>query len=111
MVERINYNNKVDAGTYEVVAKFEGDEKNHKPIPDMTATLTIVKGEYDLSGITFENKEVSYDGSPHSLEITGTLPEGVTVTYENNNKVDAGTYEVVAKFEGVITKLMLAHMK
>ena len=35
-----------------------------------------------------------------SLEITGTLPEGVTVTYENNNKVDIGTYEVVAKFKG-----------
>ena len=86
-------NNKlVDVGTLEVIATFKG--------PDMTATLTIVKGEYDLSGITFENKEVSYDGSPHSLEITGTLPEGVTVTYENNNKVDAGTYEVVAKFEG-----------
>ena len=93
-------NNKVDAGTYEVVAKFEGDEKNHKPIPDMTATLTILKAEYDMTGIQFNNKIITYDGTPHSLEITGTLPEGVTVTYENNNKVDIGTYEVVAKFKG-----------
>ena len=93
-------NNKVDAGTYEVVAKFEGDEKNHKPIPDMTATLTILKAEYDMTGIQFNNKIITYDGTPHSLEITGTLPKGVTVTYENNNKVDIGTYEVVAKFKG-----------
>ena len=32
------------------------------------------------------------------LEVTG-LPEGVNVSYENNGKTNAGTYEVVAKLE------------
>ena len=52
----------------------------------------------DLSGISFSDETVTYDGGAHSLEISGTLPEGVTVEYENNGKTNAGKYTVVAKF-------------
>ena len=51
-----------------------------------------------LDGITLPEKTVTYNGEAHSLEIKGTLPEGVTVKYENNGKTDAGKYTVVAKF-------------
>ena len=58
------------------------------------------KQDYDMSGITFENKTVTYDGNEHELLIEGTLPEGVTVTYENNENINAGTYEVTAILKG-----------
>ena len=92
-------NEKVNAGTYTVTAKFAGDP-NYNDIPDMTATLTIAKAAYDMSGITFENDSVTYDGQAHSLAISGDLPTGVTVTYEGNDKENAGTYTVTAKFAG-----------
>ena len=89
-------NNKVNAGTYEVTAKFTGDTKNYHPIEDMKATLTIAKA--GVNGISFSGKTVTYDGNPHSIEISGELPEGILVTYSGNNQVSAGTYEVVANF-------------
>lgn len=91
---------KVNAGEYTVTATFTGDSANYNAIPDMTAKLTIAKAAYDMSGITFENGSVTYDGEAHSLAISGTLPDGVTVTYEDNDKVNAGTYTVTAKFAG-----------
>lgn len=49
--------------------------------------------------VVFEGKTVLYDGKVHSLEIQGTLPEGVTVTYSSNNaQVNVGVYEITAEF-------------
>ena len=94
-------NNKLtEVGTLQVTASFKGDYVKYNKIPDMKATLTVVKGEYDMSDIKFEDKTVTYDGTLHSLEITGTLPTGVTVTYEGNERTDVGTYEVTAHFKG-----------
>ena len=93
-------NGLTDVGSVEVIAIFKGDTHNYEPIKELSATLTVVKGEYDMSNIKFEDKTVTYDGTLHSLEITGTLPEGVTVTYVNNRKAFAGTYEVTAHFKG-----------
>ena len=92
-------NGKVNVGEYKVTAKFIGDGLNYNPIP-MTATLTITQAEYDMSNIKFEDKTVTYDGNEHTLEITGTLPKGVSVIYENNGKVNVGEYKVTAKFIG-----------
>ena len=92
-------NGKTSAGTYTVVAKFTGDADNYNVIPDMEATLTVNKATYDMSGVTFGDKTVTYNGSAFSIEATN-LPTGVTVTYENNGKTSAGTYTVVAKFTG-----------
>jgi len=52
----------------------------------------------DLSGITLEDESLVYDGEEHTLLVSGTLPEGVTVTYVGGNKSDVGEYEVTAKF-------------
>ena len=93
-------NGLTDVGSVEVIAIFKGDTHNYEPIKELSATLTVVKGEYDMSNIKFEDKTVTYDGTLHSLEVTGTLPEGVTVTYVNNHKAFAGTYEVTAHFKG-----------
>ncbi len=41
-----------------------------------------------------------YDGEEHEIVISGTLPAGVTVTYENNKGINVGTYNGVATFTG-----------
>lgn len=62
-------------------------------------TLTVTKATYDLSGVTFADATVGYDGQPHSLAVAG-LPSGVTASYANNAKTAAGTYAITASFTG-----------
>jgi len=92
-------NEVTNAGVYTVTATFTPDANHNSPAP-MTATLTINKAVYDMSGISFTGKSVGYDGETHSIEISGTLPEGVTVSYEGNGVNAAGKHKVVAKFTG-----------
>ncbi len=89
-----------DAGEYTVTAHFTGDVKNYEPIPDLTATVTVKKAVYDMSGVTLSDKTVTYNGEPCYIDIAGTLPEGVSVRYEGNGKVEAGEYSVTAYFTG-----------
>ena len=96
-------NGQTNVGTYTVVAKFSGDYENYNEIDDMTTTFEIIKATYNMSGVEFNDDTVTYDGNVHSLAISGTLPEGVTVSYDNNDKVNAGTYEVTAVFNGDYT--------
>ena len=58
------------------------------------AKLKITKAT--LSGLDLANIETIYDGSTKSLRLTGTLPQGVNVVYQNNDKINAGSYEVTA---------------
>ena len=88
-------NNKVNVGEYEVTATFN-DSTGKYNVPDpMKAKLTILPKE--LSGISFEGATIVYDGDPHYLEISGILPNGVSVNYENNGQINVGEYEVIAK--------------
>ena len=65
----------------------------------MTATLTVKAKAIDMSGITFTDATVDYDGAAHSIEIQGTLPAGIaSVSYEGNGKTAVGTYTVTASF-------------
>ena len=60
--------------------------------------VTVDKLNYDMSGIKFDDKTVTYNGQAHSLAISGNLPNGVSVRYEGNGKTEAGEYTVTAKF-------------
>ena len=93
-------NGNTNVGEYTVTAKFAVSDANYNEIDDMTAKLTITKADYDMSGITFADDSVPYNGEEQSLAISGTLPAGVTVTYEGNGKVNAGEYTVTASFAG-----------
>ena len=64
---------------------------------------------YDLENIKFEDKTVYYDGEVHSLKITGELPEGVSVSYENNDHAQIGEYEVIANFIGDVVSVQKTH--
>lgn len=69
-----------------------------------------LKNEYDMSKVVFEDKEYEYNGESKTIEITGELPEGVTVEYEIEAKegsslkegkaIEVGEYIVTAKFKG-----------
>ncbi|WP_372773497.1 T9SS type A sorting domain-containing protein [Mangrovibacterium sp.] len=60
-----------------------------------TQTQNIQIEDSPIVGVTMADGNYTYDGSSHSLAVDG-LPEGVTVTYLNNDQTEAGTYEVVA---------------
>ena len=93
-------NNKLtNVGTLEVTATFKGNP-NYNDIPAMSATLTVEKISYDMTGVTFKDLTIPYDGEEHTLEVTGTLPEGVSVSYSLNKRIDVGTIEVIASFTG-----------
>lgn len=50
----------------------------------------------EIAGIIFKSQLFTYDGTEHYLEITGSLPYGVEVEYENNGQVNVGEYKVTA---------------
>ena len=93
-----NGNSAQNAGTYVIKATFSGDYNNYNVIETKYATLTINKASIDMSSVEFNDDVVTYDRQSHSLAIQGNLPAAVSVSYENNNQIDVGEYEVIAKF-------------
>ena len=89
-------NTYTEVGEYPVTATITKQYYNDM---QLTATLKIEKATYDMSGVVFVDKTVTYDSSTQYIYATN-LPNGVTVKYENNGKTDVGTYTVVAKFTG-----------
>lgn len=85
----------INAGTYTATAKFTVDENEYEPIPDMTATVVILKAS--VSGIVFSDATEYYDGAEKYIYATG-VPADVEVSYEGNGKVEIGSYTVTAKF-------------
>lgn len=86
----------VDGGEYDI--EISGLVAANYEITYVTGTLTITKAE--LTGITFEDQTVTYDGEEKSIFITGDLPAGVTVTYTGNEQTEVGDYEVTAHIDG-----------
>lgn len=53
----------------------------------------------DLGNISFDDENYLYDGTTHRKEIKGTLNEGITVEYENNELSDCGSLKATATFK------------
>lgn len=92
-----------NAGEYTVYYKVEGNKGYGDIVKTLIGKVTIAKAAYDMSGIKFENATYPYDGTEKKIEISGTLPSGVTVAYENNTLINAGTQTATAKFTGDTT--------
>ena len=90
-------NSYTKAGVYPIEATIS--KEGYKTLV-LTATLTINKATYDMSSVEFDDKTVVYNGEVQRIEISGTLPQGVTVSYENIENINVGTYTVTAKFTG-----------
>ena len=91
-----------NAGTYTITVSLNNTEAcqwDDGSEGTLTYTFVIAKATYDMSGVVFTGKTVTYNGQVHALEATN-LPAGVTVSYENNNQTNAGNYTVTANFVG-----------
>lgn len=89
------------------------DSGNDEPTiqPPTEIVPTEKTPEINLDGVVFEGKTVDYDGSVHSLFVNN-VPEGISVSYENNDQVNAGVYEVIAKLsnDGEVLKTLTAEL-
>ena len=67
-------------------------EPQPEPEPEPEPEVTI-----DISKVKFLNGTFNYDGKAHGIYVNPlTVPQGVTVTYENNEQTEIGTYTVKA---------------
>src|SRR5690606_29956745 len=88
-------NNRTNAGTQQVTATISGS--NYQELV-LTAELEITKAT--ITGITFSDASFVYDGTAKSLAISGTLPAGTDVVYDNNDRTDVGVQQVTATISG-----------
>ena len=95
-------NKKIDAGTYNATAIIEYDENNYNITNDehlvLTQQWTINKAQIDMFGVNWDYNSYepfTYDGNEKEVKLTN-LPAGVEVSYENNKKIGAGTYNATA---------------
>ncbi len=86
----------VDAGEYTVGATVSA--YGYKDLR-LSCKLTIEKAVIDMSSVKLEDKTFVCDGEEKTLLISGALPDGVSVTYENNIQTEVGKYLVTAHFE------------
>lgn len=86
----IGINAPINAGSYRATLTYQGASAEIE--------FVIQKATLDLSGITFNNKTVNYNGQEQKIEISGSLPAGVSVSYSNNKFTEVGEYLVTATF-------------
>ena len=92
-------NDKTDPGTYEIEAFINGDDKKYEYPNKMKATLTILKADFNLDGLVFEDKTVTYDGNSHILGYKfENKPEGLSLSLTGERHVNAGVYEYTLNF-------------
>lgn len=100
-ISYIGGNKFVNAGDYDVTAVVTC---NGYVTEKITTTVTIERAKYDMGNVKLEPMEVVYDGTEHSIVISGELPEGVAepTYYIDGNAlpgvVDVGEYTVTAVF-------------
>ncbi|MDE6076061.1 MAG: hypothetical protein K2G26_06460, partial [Clostridia bacterium] len=73
----------VNESGYTVTATFSNPDPDNynNPAPKTAKLIISDKPTYNMDGVTFEDKEVVYNGQSQSIAISGTLPDGVTVKY------------------------------
>ena len=98
-----NNNIFVDVGVYKCIAKISKENYNDKIVE---ATITIVKSDYDMSKLSFNDKEVTFDGTEQKLEIEN-LPADLSATY---NIFDAETGTPVYKAINAGKYKFIAHI-
>jgi len=86
-------------GTRTYKAKFTPtDVANYNVLTGVNVNINVVKADYDMLGVALEDAAVTYNGQPHSIFISGTLPNGVNVSYTGNEQTAIGKYTITATF-------------
>ena len=91
----ISLKNGLSAGVYEdnIIIHTENNE-------DRVMSIKQEVKKADVKNISFASREFIYDKLNKSLSVTGDLPEGVTIDYINNSRVNVGEYNVTAIING-----------
>ncbi|MCQ2385800.1 MAG: DUF5050 domain-containing protein [Clostridia bacterium] len=92
---RYTGNEATEPGVYAATATLSGEGYNTLVL---RASLTIRKKT--ITGVTFPDSTVVYDGTSHAVTVKGNLPQGVSVSYNQNQAKNAGTYRAVATLSG-----------
>lgn len=88
-----------DAGEYTLIVTGKGNFEGQ-----ISQKWTIAKADYDMSGITFEDKTYVYDSNSHSITVSKELPTGadgvkLQVSYSGSaTNVSDGRVKVTATF-------------
>lgn len=91
-----DYSNHINAGRYKVIISLKDVATNaNYDFVSVTESYVIEKAVPDLK---LQSKTFAYDGRRKSLQISGYLPEDITILYENNEQTAIGAYPVTAKF-------------
>ena len=87
-----------DAGRYELTAEVTVPAPYYVEYKKKDCVYIIEPKLFDLSNVYFTSSIYTYDGEEKSVCLTGDLPEGLSVRYENNVGTEAGTYHAEAIF-------------
>ncbi len=84
------------ADDYEITVNYDGEPSDNYVVKTKNATLSVLKGV--LTGFTFDDESVLYDGKAHSIAVkydeeTWTDAE---ISYSVNSVTDTGKYEITA---------------
>lgn len=91
-----------NAGSYSAVLSLS-DKMTYEwatgELDDVTIgwNITKVMVNPEEINLTFEDGTFLYDGTAKQITVSGALPRGVTVEYENNDQTEAGVYTVTAR--------------
>ena len=86
----------INAGEYLIKVTYKVNETTYE---SDELTFTINKATYDLSNITMSDTSKVYNREEQGIDIQGSLPKGVNVSYEGLG-INVGTYTITAKFTG-----------
>lgn len=87
----------ITVGDYNLTTKFSNENYDFNIIDGI---YKIKRATYNLENISFNSKTYIYDGIEKEVTISGILPQGLTVTYENNKLKNVGQNKAVAIFSG-----------
>ena len=90
-------NGNINAGRYD--SEIVLSNTNYKCSENVS--YTIEKADLDLSNITFNDVEVTYDGAEHTPKLIGALPIGVTANIVTNKVINVGDYISYVDFQVV----------
>ena len=97
--EAVSDNKAINAGSYKAILTPNAKMYNVVGTPSaLEFTFEIDKATFDITTLTFEDLEVTYDGTLHKIEIAEELPVGVTPHYANNESTAAQTLAAEVTF-------------
>ena len=92
-------NTATNAGEYKATATFKSNDSNLRAPEPVTLDWSIARANHNMHSAYWDyNQSFVYDGTAKKVELKG-IPDGVKVSYENNEMTDAGTYKAIAHFE------------